>query len=209
LIHYEPVITLTKIEYAWHRLIPNNGLLLVFNAVARYALRCLAAISHYYYDLINQDIINMKLAEALNIRSDMNRRLQELRERILRNAKYQEGDSPSEDPTALISEYELLNNSYMDLVIRINQTNNTIALSNGKDMVYALAQREVLKQKHSTYRALAAEATPKQDRYSKKEIKFLSAVDVRDIQLKADGMAKDLRELDSLVQQANWNNDLA
>jgi hypothetical protein len=209
LIHYEPVITLTKIEYAWHRLIPNNGLLLVFNAVARYALRCLAAISHYYYDLINQDIINMKLAEALNIRSDMNRRLQELRERILRNAKYQEGDSPSEDPTALISEYELLNNSYMDLVIRINQTNNTIALSNGKDMVYALAQREILKQKHSTYRALAAEATPKQDRYSKKEIKFLSAVDVRDIQLKADGMAKDLRELDSLVQQANWNNDLA
>jgi hypothetical protein len=190
-------------------LIPNNGLLLVFNAVARYAFRFLAAISHYYYDLINQDIINMKLAEALNIRSDMNRRLQELRERILRNAKYQEGDSPSEDPTALISEYELLNNSYMDLVIRINQTNNTIALSNGKDMVYALAQREILKQKHSTYRALAAEATPKQDRYSKKEIKFLSAVDVRDIQLKADGMAKDLRELDSLVQQANWNNDLA
>ena len=208
-MHCEPVITPKNIEYAWHRLIPNNGLLLVFNAVARYAFRCLATISRYYYDLINQDIINMKLAEALNIRSDMNRRLQELRERILRNAKYQEGDSPSEDPTALISEYELLNNSYMDLVIRINQTNNTIALSNGKDMVYALAQREVLKQKHSTYRALAAEATPKQDRYSKKEIKFLSAVDVRDIQLKADCMAKDLRELDSLVQQANWNNDLA
>ena len=208
-MHCEPVITPKNIEHAWHRLISNNRLLLVFNAVARYAFRCLATISHYYYDLINQDIINMKLAEALNIRSDMNRRLQELRERILRNAKYQEGDSPSEDPTALISEYELLNNSYMDLVIRINQTNNTIALSNGKDMVYALAQREVLKQKHSTYRALAAEATPKQDRYSKKEIKFLSAVDVRDIQLKADCMAKDLRELDSLVQQANWNNDLA
>jgi hypothetical protein len=150
----------------------------------------------------------MKLAEALNIRSDMNRRLQELRERVIRNAKYQEGDSPSEDPNELLSEYETLNNSYMNLVININQTNNTIKLSDKKDMVYALAERDVLKQKHSMYRSLASEATPKQDRYSKKEIKFLSAISVSEIQLKADNTAKDLRELDSLIQQANWNNDL-
>ena len=150
----------------------------------------------------------MKLAEALSVRSDINRRLQELRERIIRNAKYQEGDSPSEDPTELLNEYESLTDSYMDLIININRTNNTITLSDGKKMVSALAERDTLKQRHSTYRALASEATPKQDRYSKKEIKFLSSVNISDIQLKADRAAKSLRELDSQVQQANWNNDL-
>jgi hypothetical protein len=150
----------------------------------------------------------MKLAEALSVRSDMNRRLQELRERIIRNAKYQEGDTPSESPTELIIEYESLTDSYMNLVIHINQTNNTITLGDGKNMVSALAERDTLKQKHSLYRALASEATPKQDRYSKKEIKFLSSVNVSDIQLKADSAAKSLRELDSQIQQANWNNDL-
>lgn len=150
----------------------------------------------------------MKLAEALSVRSDMNRRLQELRERIIRNAKYQEGDTPSESPTELIIEYESLTDSYMNLVIHINQTNNTITLGDGKSMVSALAERDTLKQKHSLYRALASEATPKQDRYSKKEIKFLSSVNVSDIQLKADSAAKSLRELDSQIQQANWNNDL-
>jgi hypothetical protein len=150
----------------------------------------------------------MKLAEALSVRSDMNRRLQELRERIIRNAKYQEGDTPSESPTELIIEYESLTDSYMNLVIHINQTNNTITLCDGKNMVSALAERDTFKQKHSLYRALASEATPKQDRYSKKEIKFLSSVNVSDIQLKADSAAKSLRELDSQIQQANWNNDL-
>jgi hypothetical protein len=96
----------------------------------------------------------------------------------------------------------------MNLVIHINQTNNTITLGDGKNMVSALAERDTLKQKHSLYRALASEATPKQDRYSKKEIKFLSSVNVSDIQLKADSAAKSLRELDSQIQQANWNNDL-
>lgn len=150
----------------------------------------------------------MKLAEALVERADHNRRLQELRERIIRNAKFQEGEEAAEDPVDLLAEYENVSESFRKLVVRINRTNNTIELANGIAMVEALAQRDVLKARHSLYKSLADEATPKQDRYSKKEIKFVSAVSVKDTQSEADSLAKQYRELDSMIQQANWNFEL-
>ena len=150
----------------------------------------------------------MKLAEALSARAEMNRRLQELRERIIRNAKYQEGDSPSEDPAKLLNQLDTLNEKYLELVVLINKTNNSVKLSNGKELVSALAERDILKQSHSTYKSLAMEATPTQDRYSQTEIKYISAVNVGEIQSKSDDIAKTLRELDGLIQEANWNNNI-
>ncbi len=157
---------------------------------------------------MEKDGITMKLAEALSVRADINRQLQELRERIIRNATYQEGDTPAESPDQLLLESDVLFNDYMELVVRINRTNNSIKLDDGKEMVVALAERDVLKQRHSLYKSLATAATPQQDRYSKKEIKFISAVNVGAVQSKSDDIAKSLRKLDSLIQQANWTNDL-
>lgn len=151
----------------------------------------------------------MKLAEALVERADHNRRLQELRERIIRNAIYQEGDEISESPAELLAEYAKVSDAFQKLVVKINLTNNSISLANGITMVEALAQRDVLKAQHSLYKALAAAATPKQERYSNAEIKFISAVSVADIQSKADSFAKEHRELDSMIQLANWNHEVA
>lgn len=44
----------------------------------------------------------MKLAEALNLRADLQKRIANLRERLIKNAKVQEGDTPSEDPNMLL-----------------------------------------------------------------------------------------------------------
>ena len=40
----------------------------------------------------------MKLAEALIVRSDYQKRIEQLRNRLLQNAKIQEGETPNEDP---------------------------------------------------------------------------------------------------------------
>ncbi|MDJ1178374.1 DIP1984 family protein [Roseofilum sp. BLCC_M91] len=150
----------------------------------------------------------MKLAEALTERAALSRRLQELRDRILRNAKYQEGDTPAEAPDILLKEYDKTAKAFSKLVVKINQTNNAIQLDNGISMIEALAQRDNLKLKHSLYTRLAAEATPTFNRYSKTEIKFVSSVTVADIQKSADKLAKEYRILDGKIQQANWTNDL-
>lgn len=150
----------------------------------------------------------MKLAEALMERADKSRRMQDLRERIIRNAKHQEGDKPSEDPQALLSEYAVVAADFEQLVIKINLTNHKINIADGTSMVKALARRDSLKLRHALYKSLVAEATPKQDRYSKKEIKFVSSVNVQKMQVEADLVARNYRELDALIQQANWQNDL-
>jgi hypothetical protein len=43
----------------------------------------------------------MKLAEALILRADLQKRIEQLKQRILNNVMVQEGDEPAEDPSQL------------------------------------------------------------------------------------------------------------
>ena len=48
----------------------------------------------------------MKLAEALILRVDCQKRIAQLKSRLLTNAKVQEGDAPAKTPQDLIAELE-------------------------------------------------------------------------------------------------------
>ena len=48
----------------------------------------------------------MKLAEALAVRSDCQNRIEEVRKRLTRSARVQEGEQPAEDTTELLAESE-------------------------------------------------------------------------------------------------------
>jgi hypothetical protein len=45
----------------------------------------------------------MKLAEALALRAEAARRIEQLRSRIVDNARYQEGEEPAEDASRLLA----------------------------------------------------------------------------------------------------------
>ncbi|WP_301098167.1 DIP1984 family protein [Otariodibacter sp.] len=150
----------------------------------------------------------MKLAEALIERADLQRRLLQLNQRLQQNAQYQEGEKPTEDPNELLLEYSAVAEKLKQLIVKINLANNSIQLANGLAMVEALAERDLLKAKHSMLINLADAAMPEQTRYSRSEIKSLSAVNVKEIRKQADDVAKKHRELDTQIQQANWLNDI-
>ena len=46
----------------------------------------------------------MKLAEAIALRAETARRIEQLRSRILENARYQEGEEPAEDAASLLAQ---------------------------------------------------------------------------------------------------------
>ncbi|HEX6292418.1 MAG TPA: DIP1984 family protein [Herpetosiphonaceae bacterium] len=150
----------------------------------------------------------MRLAQALILRADYQRRVEQLKQRLLNNARVQEGDTPSEDPQELLSELHHLADDLVSLIQRINQTNAQTQLEPGLTLADALAQRDMLKIQHGIYRDLAQAATIKQDRYSKSEVKFQSSVNVSAIQHQADEFAKAYRELDAKIQEANWRTDV-
>jgi hypothetical protein len=150
----------------------------------------------------------MKLAEALVLRADKKKRMEQLKQRILRNAKVQEGEKPAEDPEALIKEMEKISEELVLLIQRINKTNSNTEFEKGVSLSDAIAKRDILVLKNSIYRDLAQMATITQDIRTKSEVKFKGTVKVPQIQELADQIARAHRELDTRIQELNWKTDL-
>ena len=79
----------------------------------------------------------MKLAEALQERADIQKRLSQLRGRLLNNAKVQEGEKPVENPAELLQEMDGMILRLEELILRINMTNSA-TMDNGERRKSAL-----------------------------------------------------------------------
>lgn len=150
----------------------------------------------------------MKLAEALVLRADCQKRIEQLKERLMNNVKVQEGDNPSEAPGDLFKELERIIVQLQDLIQSINFTNAATSFDSRWTIADAIAARDMLKQ--TIYRSAVTEAAVTRDsrRYLRSEIRFQSVVDVPTIQVKVDELSKEYRELDSKIQQLNWQVEL-
>ncbi|SHH35312.1 hypothetical protein SAMN02745196_00092 [Clostridium collagenovorans DSM 3089] len=149
----------------------------------------------------------MKLAEALNLRADLQRRIASLKERLIKNAKVQEGDTPAEDPKVLLKE---LDNNIVELeniIKAINKTNSSTYVEN-ESIADLIAKRDALGLKLSVLRGFLSEASDKVERYSNKEIKVLSTINVAEKQKEIDKLSKEYRLLDTTLQGLNWTTDL-
>lgn len=150
----------------------------------------------------------MKLAEALIKRADSQKRIEQLRQRLVRSAKVQEGETPPEQPQALIAELDATVNELTDLIKRINKTNSLTILEEGMTLSDALAHRDTLMLKRSVYNSLVDAAAYQQARYSASEIKSFSTVNVAELQAQMDRLSRQYRELDTRIQESNWNTEL-
>lgn len=150
----------------------------------------------------------MKLAEALILRADYQKRVEQLKQRLQQNAKVQEGDTPAENPGELLADLERMTSDLTLLIQRINRTNSATPFAEAQTLADALALRDVTKIKLSAYRDLAQAASITQVRATRSEVKFRSTVNVADIQQQADRLAKAYRELDAQIQAANWLTDV-
>jgi len=149
----------------------------------------------------------MKLAQALILRADTQKRLEQLKGRLLDNAKMQENERPSEDPKLLLKELDRLSDELFRLILAINLTNSS-AKFEGVSLTEMIAKKDTLSQKASVLREFAKSASQKVNLYSNSEIKILSSVDVATLQKQIDELSKEIRELDMKLQEANWQVDL-
>ena len=149
----------------------------------------------------------MKLAEALQARADLNRRIEQLRYRLNNNVLVQEGEKPLEDPAALLEELESSFTRLEWLIARINLTNCAVKVE-GRSLTELIARRDVLSLRAEAYRRLVEEASQNTHRATRTEIKILSAVDVPALQRQADDASRELRLLDNTLQATSWTADL-
>ncbi len=152
----------------------------------------------------------MKLAEALILRADAQTRIQQMRERLARSARVQEGDTAPENPQELLEELHRVIAEWQTMVRQINRTNAQTPLDEARTLTDALAERDALAMEHSVLAGLLAEATGQNARhmYNNSPIKYFRTVDVAAVQRQADDLARLRRDLDARIQQLNWTVDL-
>ena len=149
----------------------------------------------------------MKLAEALILRADLQKRIDQLRVRLNNNAKVQENDEPSEKPEDLLNELDSNINQLKVLIKQINKT-NCVTISNSQTLADLIAERDTLTLKSNVLRGFLNIAGQKVNLYSTTEIKIMSTVDVPALQKELDLLSKKIRETDTELQQANWLTEL-
>lgn len=154
----------------------------------------------------------MKLAEALALRADATRRIEQLRGRVVANARFQEGEEPAEDAQALLAEVNAVLDEFEMLIRRINRTNAASDMGVDGTITDALARRDALRMRHSVVTAAADAAAGRSGagiaRQLRSELKMIAALPVAQLRARADILAREIRELDIRIQQANWEFDL-
>ncbi|MCI9194765.1 MAG: DIP1984 family protein [Angelakisella sp.] len=149
----------------------------------------------------------MKLAEALTLRGDLQKRAAQLHARLNNNAKVQEGESPAEDPRELLTELDGVMAQLEDLITRINLTNSA-PLPEGGSITALLSRRDCLSRKVEVLRDFLACASSLVTRSTRGEIKVRSTVKVPELQKQVDALSRQLRELDVRLQGLNWTTEL-
>ena len=150
----------------------------------------------------------MKLAEALAERADCQKKTEKLKDRLVNCVRVQEGEAPVEDPSALLKELRASHERMAYLVKRINRTNSNTDFASGISLSDALAERDHLSAVRAGIVRVVEAASIRADRMTRSEVKYVSAVPVRELQAEGDALAQEYRKLDSRIQELNWATEL-
>lgn len=157
----------------------------------------------------------MKLAEALILRADCQKKISQLRSRLTRCVEVQEGEQPPEDPQVLLGELSGSIAQLTTLIQRINRTNSNTAFVReaspqelSGNLSDALARRDTLTIQRNALQNLVQEAALTQNRYSHSEVRLVSTVNVANLQRQVDSFSQEYRLLDTQIQSLNGQVEL-
>ena len=149
----------------------------------------------------------MKLAEALQERADLNRKIEQLKVRFAANALVQEGEQPAEDPEQLKAELDEAIDRLEYYIERINMT-NAVTMIDGKSVTSLIARRDALSLKIEVYREIVRAASQTTTRMRVSEIRIRPSISVREWQKQIDHLSRVLRVIDNTLQENNWKTEL-
>lgn len=150
----------------------------------------------------------MKLAEALQIRADLQTRLDQMDTRLRNNATVQEGSQPAEQPEQLLHELNGILSELQSITERINLTNAQSTDESGVTITALIARRDCMQKHLSLLRNFMNAASALTSRRTLSEIRVISTVNVADLRKQIDHLSKEMRQTDTTIQQLNWTTEL-
>ena len=151
----------------------------------------------------------MKLSEALAERKEFNQRIKRLTERLLANLTISEGEKPQEDPADLRRKLTEALEALRILTLRINFTNVSKQIDGtGETITEAIARKDMLQTELGILRQVAQAIRQGSGRFLRGEVKQVVLIRAGDLEDEIDEKARELRELDGLLQAANFQVEL-
>jgi hypothetical protein len=146
----------------------------------------------------------MKLAEALLLRADLQRKIDQLNDRILPNLIVHNQANPQEDPTKLLAQLRDAIGQLERIAVKVNNTNIQTLLPDGRSLMEGLAKRDAIKMLQSKMYDVRRSSTIRSYGHDNQTatLKFPA------VQSEIDQLGRSFREIDTIIQRLNWNTDL-
>ena len=136
----------------------------------------------------------MKLAEALLLRADRNRSLEQLKQRIQVSARYQEGEQPPEDARDLVAAASAVLDELEVLIRHINRTNSGTVMPDGRSPMRSPSETcfgsGTRCSRFRPKRRRVGHSSRGFIRATRSELKYLRALDVKDLRQQASDVAR-------------------
>ncbi|HTO16787.1 MAG TPA: DIP1984 family protein [Edaphocola sp.] len=146
----------------------------------------------------------MKLAEALLLRADLQKKIEHLQYRITPLLIVSDDRLPQEEPIELMAQLRKVILNLESIIIQINKTNNETLIEGEGVLMEALAKRDSLKMLVEKLRIIrqAAQVNNSGDKNLK------TTIDIKKLQAELDQTGRAFREIDSKIQEINWLTEL-
>ena len=138
----------------------------------------------------------------------MKKHIEQLRERLRKNAKVQEGDQPAERPELLLEEFERSAAELESLIRRVNSTNSTVMFDSNHLISDAISKRDGFDLRIRALREVIAATSETAWLMTRSEIKSVPTLDAAALQRQLDDLSRRRRELDTQLQAINWQVEL-
>lgn len=147
----------------------------------------------------------MKLAEAISLRSDLQRKVTDIEDRIKASGRLQDGDKPAEDTSLLFKELSSVLNQLNELIYKINKTNLSSEFE-GKTLTQLIAEKDVIKMRNDALREIIN--TCKDTMRMSSDTKIVCTLDLAQLIKEKEKYEKDLSSIKLQIQKGNWTFDL-
>src|SRR5690606_4900037 len=139
-------------------------------------------------------------AEGLLLRADLIKKIEHLQNRIRPVLIVSDDKSPQEDPVELLAKMRTALHELEDIIVRINNTNNNTQIEGYKSLMEALAKRDALKMLSERLRNIRFSAQVN----NSGDANLQATIDIKKLQIEMDETGRAFRELDSKIQEINW-----
>ena len=150
----------------------------------------------------------MKLAEALSVRSGIQKDLAWIKDQFSKISRVPEGSKPAEDPEEMLRRMEGRASEFEQIITRINRTNLGVTDSRGRTMTELLAERDALRARQNILSEAYQQATQKDEVYGRQELRYEPTMEIVPLRKRIEEVNGRLRETNILIQRLNWEADL-